>query len=153
MCRYRGRTSELRIRVHTAQSIGETIRSGTCSHVIGMQSTSGTAAGCNGEVLLACFQSLLLVSTGYGMLESGRIGRVTGDGYVYVLLPHDSYTFGNAVSAVAVNLSTKSLRVSNSLYLGNGIGVRIIRGLYKSKSVDTGNDLCSVLTKTVQDNT
>ena len=42
VCRYGGRTSELRVRVHTAQSIGETVRSGTCSHVIGMQSTSGT---------------------------------------------------------------------------------------------------------------
>ena len=61
VCRYGGRTSELRVRVHTAQSIGETVRSGTCSHVIGMQSTSGTAAGSYGEVLLACFQSLLLV--------------------------------------------------------------------------------------------
>ena len=121
--------------------------------VIGMQSTSGTAAGSYGEVLLACFQSLLLVSTSYGMLESGRVGRVTGDGYVYVLLPHDSYAFGNAVSAVAVNLSTKSLGVSDSLYFGNGVGVRIIRGLNKGKSVDTGNDLCSILTKTVQDNT
>ena len=87
------------------------------------------------------------------MLESGRVGRVTGDGYVYVLLPHDSYAFGNAVSAVAVNLSTKSLGVSDSLYFGNGVGVRIIRGLNKGKSVDTGNNLCSILTKTVQDNT
>ena len=69
------------------------------------------------KYFLPCFDSLLLVSTCYRMLESGRVGGVTGNGNVYVLLPHDSNTFGNVVSAVAVYLGTKSLGVSDSLDL------------------------------------
>ena len=36
-----GRTSELCITVHTAHGIGQAVRSGTCSHVIGVQGTAG----------------------------------------------------------------------------------------------------------------
>ena len=40
--RNRRRTSELSVRVHTAESISHTVRSGTCSHVVWVQCTAGT---------------------------------------------------------------------------------------------------------------
>ena len=70
----------------------------------GMQSTACTAAGSYGEVLLALLDAFLLVSTCYWMLESGRVGGVTGDGNVYALFPHDCNAFCYVVCAVAVNL-------------------------------------------------
>ena len=118
-----------------------------------MKCTSCTTTGCYREVLLSCFNSFLLVSTCNRMLESCRVGRVTGNGYVYVLLPHDSNTFRNGVCTIAVNLCTKSLGVCLTIYFLNSVCVRIIFCFYKCKSIDSGNDLCSILSKTVQDNT
>ena len=43
--RHRRRTSELGIRVHAAESIGHTVRSRTCSHVVWVQSTTCTTTG------------------------------------------------------------------------------------------------------------
>ena len=45
-----GRTSELCVAMDTAEGIGQAIGSGTCSDVVGMQGTTGTTAGSNGEV-------------------------------------------------------------------------------------------------------
>ena len=45
--RNRRRTCELSVAVHTAESVGHTIRSGTCSHVIGVQGATGTTTGCH----------------------------------------------------------------------------------------------------------
>ena len=95
--------------MHTSQGIGEAVGSRACSHVIRMQGTSCAAAGSNGEILFACLGALLLICTCNGMLESGGIGGVTGDGYVHVLLPHDGNALGNAVGSVAVYLGSKSL--------------------------------------------
>ena len=83
------------------------------------------------------------------MLETGRVGRVTSNGNVYVLFPHDCNTFRNAVSAVAVYFCTKSLGIGLAGYFLNLVGVRIILGLNEGKSVDTGNNLSSVLAQTV----
>ena len=43
------------------------------------------AAGCYGEVFLAFLYAFLLICTCYRMLETGRVGGVTGDGNVYAL--------------------------------------------------------------------
>lgn len=45
VCRNGGRTSELRIGMHTAKSIGHTIGSRTSCHVVRMQCTACAATG------------------------------------------------------------------------------------------------------------
>ncbi len=153
MRRNGGRTCKLRVRVHTAKRIRETIGRRARSHIIGMQGTARAAAGCNGEVLLACLCSLLLVCTSHRMLESCGVRGVTGNGYIHVLFPHDCHSLGNGVSAVAVYFGTKALGIRRSAYFLHFVSIRIVLGLYKGKAVDTGNDLCSIFSKTVQDNT
>ena len=83
------------------------------------------------------------------MLETGRVGRVTGDGNVYVLFPHDCNTFRNAVCAVAVNLCAKTLRVGFAEYFLNLVGVWIVLSLDIGEAIDTCDDLSSVFSKTV----
>src|SRR5699024_3391266 len=126
-----------------------TVGSGTCSHVVGMQGTACAAAGCYGEVFLAGLKALLLVGTCYRMLETGGVGGVSGDGNVYVLFPHDGNAFRNAVGAVAVYLRAKAVRVGFAEYFLYLIGVGIVLGLDISKSVDSGDDLSRVLSKSV----
>ena len=46
-----GGASELGITVHTAHGVGQTIGSGACSDVVGVQGTARAAAGSDGEVL------------------------------------------------------------------------------------------------------
>ena len=117
-----------------------------------MQGTACTTAGSYGEVLLALLYALLLVGTCNGVLESGRVGGVTSDGNINAFLPHDCYALGNVVCAVAVNLSTQTGGVCLAEYFLNLAGVVIHLGLNICKAVDSGDDLCSVLAKTVQDN-
>ena len=62
-----GGACELCIGVHTTHGVGHTVRGRTCAHVIGMQSTSGTAAGSNREVLHAVFNTPLLVGACNGV--------------------------------------------------------------------------------------
>ena len=106
-----GRTGKLSVRMHTAHGIGHTVGSRTCGHVIRMQGTAGAAAGSNREVLLSGFDALLLIGAGYRMLETGRVGGVTGDGNVNVLFPHDGNAFLNIVSTVAVDLGARRLGI------------------------------------------
>ena len=152
MGRYRRRTSELCIRMHTTESISHTIGSRTCCHVIRMQSTTSTTTGSYGEVLLAKLDALLLVGTSYRMLEAGRVGGVAGDGNINLLQMHDSYTLWNRVSTIALNLGARTIRIRNLFYNVNLASLVIILGLNIGKAVDTGNNLGSVLAKTVQDN-
>ncbi len=135
--------------MHTAQGIGHAIGSRACRHIVGMKGTASAAAGSYGEVLLPCFISFLLICTGYRMLETGRIGGVSSDRNVYVLFPHDGYAFRNAVCAVAVYLSAKTLRVRDALDFLYGIGIRIILSLHKGEAVDPGNNLSCVLAQAV----
>ena len=86
------------------------------------------------------------------MLEAGRIGGVTSNGDINVLQVHDSNTLWNGISTVALYLGTRAIRVSNFLnnvYLASLV---VILSLNISKAVDTGNNLSSILAKTVQDN-
>ena len=147
-----GRTCELSIAMHTAHGIGQTVGSGTCSHVIGVQSTAGAAAGSNGEVLLALLDALLLVGTCNGVLESGRVGGVTGDGNVNTFVTEDRNAFENVVCAVALDLCLVAVRVCLFINDSQFVGVEVIIGADIGEAVDSGNDECSVLAKTAEDN-
>ena len=118
-----------------------------------MKCTSCTTAGSNGEVFFAFLVALFFVCSCYRMLETSRVCGVSCDGNVNALFPHDRNTFRNAVSAVAVNLCTKSLRIGFTEYFLNLVLIWIILCLYICKAVDTGDDLSSIFSKTVQDNT
>ena len=142
---------KLCIGMHTSQRIRKAVGSGTCCHIVRMQGTSCTAAGSNGEIFLAGFGSLLFICTCHRMLESGRIGGVTGNGNVHILFPHNGNAFRNTVGSIAVYFGTKSLGIRNSLQFLYLIGIRIILCLHKSETVYTGNDLCRILSKSVQD--
>ena len=87
------------------------------------------------------------------MLETCGVGGVSGDGNVYILLPHDGHTLRNGVGAVAVYLGTGAVGISDSLHLGNGVGIGIILCLHEGEAVDSGDDLCGILAETVQDDT
>src|SRR5699024_7219487 len=150
--RYGGGSCKLSVRMHTSKCIGHTIGSGTSCHVVRMKGTSCTAAGSNGEVFLAFLVAFLLVGTCNGMLETCGVGGVTGDGNVNALFPHDGNAFLNAVRAVAVNLRAESFGVCLAEYFFYFVGVGIVLCLNICKSVDTGNDLCGVFAKSVQDN-
>ena len=101
---------------------------------------------------LASEHALLLVSTGYGVLETGGVGRVTSDGDVNVLLPQDSYTLTNIVGTIALNLQTARIVAVRNLLNHSQITSEVIElGLYIGETVNTADDLSSVLTKTVQD--
>ena len=76
-----------------------------------MEGTSGTAAGCNGEVLHAVLNAPLLVGACNGMLEAGRVGGVAGDGNADLLKLHDGNALGNVVRAVALNGCARTLGV------------------------------------------
>ena len=106
-----GRTCEPCITVHTTNGIGQTVGSGTCCHVVGMEGTAGTTAGSDGEVLLAVFKCPLLVGTCNGVLESGRVGGVTGDGNVNTFVTENCNAFENVVCTVALNLCLVTVRV------------------------------------------
>ena len=137
--------------MHAAQSVGHTVRSGTCSHVVGVQGAAGTTTRSYAEVCLAGTYALLLVSTCGGVLETGGVGRVTGDGNVYVLVPHDGNTFANVVCTIAVNSSAGTIAVcllADNLQLAGEV---VELGLYIGETVDTADDHGSVLAKTVQD--
>ena len=55
---------------------------------------------------------VLFVSSGNGVLETGRVGRVTGDGNIYVFFPHDSDAFAYIVGSVAVYFCPGAVGVS-----------------------------------------
>ena len=117
-----------------------------------MQGAAGAAAGSDGEVLFAVFQSPFLIGAGYQMLEPGGVGGVAGDGNVYALMLADGYAFQHIVGAVAL--------YGGSLSVGEGpllddfqlAGVEIKVGLYIGEAVDSGDDISGVLAQAVQDN-
>ena len=57
------------------------------------------------------------------------------------------------ICTIAVNFGTKSVRVSDSLYFFELACEVVILCLYICESVDSGDDLSCVFSKTVQDNT
>ena len=81
------------------------------------------------KYLIAVFNAPLLVSAGNGMLETCRVGGVTGNGNAYVFELHYSNAFGNVVCTVALNSRHgdrwNKRASSNNLY---AFGVRIKLG-------------------------
>ena len=67
-----GGACELCVGVHTTHGVGHTVGSGTCSHVIGVKSSTGTTTGCNGEVLNAVLVTPLLIPRGRGVIDFER---------------------------------------------------------------------------------
>ena len=145
-----GRACELRVAMHSSHGVCHTVAGGTCSHVIGVESSTCTATGCNGEVAYAVLLAPLLIGTCNGMLESGGVGGVTGDRNADMLLLHDSNTLGNVVGAVALNVGSGALGEGLLLENGDRLGVGIEGGLYVGKTVDSGNDHSGILAKTIQ---
>ena len=102
---------------------------------------------------LSCFYAFFLISSCYRMLETCRVCGVTGDRNINAFFPHDSNTFTYIVCSIAVYFGTKSVRVSDSLNFFQFSCIIIIFCLNICKSVNSGNDLCSIFSKTVQDYT
>ena len=139
--------------MHTSHCICHTVRSRSCCHVVRVKCTSCTTTWSNWEIFLSSFKTLFLICSCYRVLESCRVCRVSCDGYIYVLFPHDLNTFYYVVSSVAVNFCTKSVRISLTEYFFQLSCMIVKLCLNICKSVDTCNDLSSVFSKTVQDNT
>ena len=85
------------------------------------------------------------------MLETGRVGRVTGDGNIYVFFPHDSDAFAYIVGSVAVYFCPGAVGVSFGFNNFQFAGIVIKFGLYVSKTVDPGDDHSSIFSQAVQD--
>ena len=152
MSRHRRRAGELSVAVHTAHGVGHTIRSRTCSHVVGVQRTARTTTGSNREVRLAGGNALLLICTGNGVLETCRVGGVTGDGDIHVLVPQDSDALADIVSAIALNLQTsRVVAIRNLLDNVELAGVVVELCLDVCEAIDTADDLCGIFAQTVQD--
>ena len=151
MSRDGGGTGELGVGVHTAHGVGHAVGSGASSHVVGVQSTAGAAAGGHGEVLLALLDALLLIGTGYGVLEPGGVGGVAGDGHIHALVVHDGHALANVITAVAADSSPLTIGIG---HLPDGLqlaGVVVKLGLDIGEAVDTADDLGGVLAQAVQD--
>ena len=71
---------------------------------------------------LICLGSLFLVCTCHRMLEPGRIGGVTGDGYIHIFLPHDSHTFRHAEGAIGIAEKANKVRQKPLRVILNGLG-------------------------------
>ena len=152
MCGDRGRTSELSVTVHTTHGIGHAVRSRTCSHVVRVQCTTRTATGSNREVRLAGGNALFLIGTGNGVLETCRIGGVTSDGNIHVLVPQDSNALADIVSAIALYLQTgRVVAVRDLLDNVQLAGVVVELCLDVCEAIDAADDLCGVFAQTVQD--
>ena len=117
-----------------------------------MQGTACTTTRSNREVRLASKYTLFLVCTSYWVLEACWVSRVTSDGNVYILAPVDSYTLTYVVSTIAVNLCTWAIAIRNALYNLKLARVVVKLGLHVCETIDTADNLCSVLAKTVKDN-
>ena len=151
MSRYARRAGELRVAVHTSHRVGETVGSGSGSHVVGVQRAACSSAGRDREVLLAVLVRPLLVGSGNEVLEAGRVGRVTGDRYVDALVLHDSHALEHVVRAVALDLSLVAVRVCLLVYDLKLVVVEIIIGADIGEAVDARDDERSVLAETVKD--
>ncbi len=116
-----------------------------------MEGTACTAAGSHAEVGFAGESALFLIRSGHGMLETGRIRRVTGDGHIHTFVPHDGHTFTDVIRAVAFHLRTGTVRIGNLLHDFQFTGEIIELGLNVCETVDTGDNHGSVLSETVQD--
>ena len=149
--RYRRRTCELSVAVHTTHGVGHTIRSRTCSHVVRVQRTARTTTGSNREVRLASGYALLLICTGNWVLETCRVGGVTSDGDIHILVPEDGNAFADIVSAIALYLQTGRIVTVRNLLDNVQLACVVVKlSLDVCEAIDTADDLCGVFAQTVQ---
>ena len=151
MGRYRRRTGKLSVAVHTTHRVGHTVRGGTGSHVVGVQGTARTTTRCHGEVFLTSLYALFLIRTGYGVLETRGVRRVTRDRYVYAFVPHDGYTFAYVVGAIAFYFGAFALGVGNFTNYFQFARIVVELSLYVGETIDTRDDLCGVFAQTIED--
>ena len=86
------------------------------------------------------------------MLESRRIGGVTGDGNTHVFQFHYGYAFGNVVRAVALNVRSRAVAERFFVFYLNFFFIGVESGFYISEAVDTRNDVSRVFAEPVKDN-
>ena len=147
-----GAACKLGVGMHTAHGVGHAVGGGAGSHVVGVQGTASAAAGSNGKVLLAVLDAPLLVGACDRVLKAGGVGGVARNGNIHALMAHYGHALVYVVSAIAAHVGTLALTVGGGLGDSQLAGVLIVLGLAVSEAVDTGDDLCSVLAETVQDN-
>ena len=148
----RGRTGKLSITVHSAHRIRHTVAGRACRHIVGMERSARTAAGCNGEILLAVFDAPFLICAGNGMLETCRVCGVTRDGNAYILKSHDSNAFGNVICAIALDSRAGTLGIRRLGNDFNSLRIGVEFRLYIGEAVDSRNDESGILTETVEYN-
>ena len=85
------------------------------------------------------------------MLETGRVGRVTGDGNVDILLPHDCNALAYVICTVAVHAAADTIGVAGPGDFLDLSGVVVELGLDIGESVDAADDLCCILSESVED--
>ena len=151
VCGYAAGAGELGVGVHAAHGVGHTVGGGAGGHVVGMEGTAGATTGGYAEVGLTGEDALLLVRAGYGVLEAGGVGGVTGDGYIHVLLPQYGYAFADVVGTVAVDLGAGTVAVGLAAYDAELAGEVVELGLHIGEAVDAADDHGSVLAQAAED--
>ena len=147
-----GGSCKLSIGVHSAHGIGHAVRGRACCHVIRVQRAARAAAGSHGEVLLALFHALFLVSAGHRMLEAGGVGGVARNGNVDLLEVHNGNAFTDVIRTVAADVGALAFGIADLADDLQLTGEVVKLSLYIGKAVDTGDDLSSVFSKTVENN-
>ena len=152
MCWNWWRTCELCIWVHSSHCVCHTIACRTCCHIVWVKCSSCATTWCNREVCFAFFVAEFFVGSCNRVLESGWVGWVTSDWYINIFMFHDCNAFVYIVSAVASNFASVTIRESPCFHNVEFCVQIIIFGSNISETVYTRNDVCSVFSKTVQDN-
>ena len=114
MRRYGRRACKLCIPVHTAHGVCQAIGSRTCRNIVGMERTAGAAAGGNGKIFFPVLVGPFLISSGYQMLKTRRIGRVSGNGNINAFPLHNRHALIDIVCA-AERSPSENFRVSVTL--------------------------------------
>ena len=152
VCGNGGGAGKLGVGVHSAHGVGHAVGGGAGCHVVRVECTAGAAAGGNGEIVPAVFNTPFLVGACNGMLEPGGVGGVTGYGNAYVFKLHNFHAFGNIVGAIALYGSTGTVGEGGFGYHLNGLGDVVKFGFNVGKAVYTGNYVSGVFAKTVEYN-
>ncbi len=79
------------------------------------------------------------------MLESGRIGGVSGDGDIAVFMFHDGDTFSGIISAEAADVGTVAIGESDLVLDDELISDTVKFGSDISETVDSGDDIARIL--------
>ena len=116
-----------------------------------MQRPARAAAAGDGEILFAVLNRPFLVSARDGVLETGGVGGVAGDGDIDILKAHDGNAFGDVVRTVDADCRTLALGVGGLFDDLDLTGVVVHLGLHIGEAVDAADDERGVLAKPVED--